>query len=408
MKALKFRWKICYDLIMLSREAFYKQKEACKMNENKVVKFSYEQLDRLCMDAFQKFGFNAKQAAIITDVLLTADMYGIQSHGMQRMVRYYKGIQKGTMKVDAKPEIVFETPVSAVVEGHDGMGQLNGHFAMELAIAKAKKAGVGIVSVRNSNHYGIAGYYAKMAAKEGMLGFSCTNSEAIMVPTFGRQAMIGSNPQAWCVPARPYDFLFDASTTVVTRGKLEMYNKLDQPLPDGWALDAQGEPTNDAAMVLDNIVHKNGGGIMPLGGNTETLGSHKGYGNGMVAEIFSSILSMGTTSESTMQNGKSGICHGFMAINLNAFGDGEAISQHLSEYLQKLRDSAKADGHDKIYTHGEKEILAMADRKANGIPVIDKTMTEVKDLCDYLDLDFADYFGEYQPPKAEGMFVGNY
>ena len=108
-----------------------------------------------------------------------------------------------------------------------------------------------------------------------------------MVPTFGRQAMIGSNPQAWCVPARPYDFLFDASTTVVTRGKLEMYNKLDQPLPDGWALDAQGEPTNDAAMVLDNIVHKNGGGIMPLGGNTETLGSHKGYGNGMVAEIFS-------------------------------------------------------------------------------------------------------------------------
>ena len=137
---------------MLSREAFYKQKEACKMNENKVVKFSYEQLDRLCMDAFQKFGFNAKQAAIITDVLLTADMYGIQSHGMQRMVRYYKGIQKGTMKVDAKPEIVFETPVSAVVDGHDGMGQLNAHFAMELAIAKAKKAGVGIVSVRNSNH----------------------------------------------------------------------------------------------------------------------------------------------------------------------------------------------------------------------------------------------------------------
>lgn len=346
MKALKFRRKICYDLIMLSREAFYKQKEACKMNENKVVKFSYEQLDRLCMDAFQKFGFNAKQASIITDVLLTADMYGIQSHGMQRMVRYYKGIQKGTMKVDAKPEIVFETPVSAVVDGHDGMGQLNGHFAMELAIAKAKKAGIGIVSVRNSNHYGIAGYYAKMAAKEGMLGFSCTNSEAIMVPTFGRQAMIGSNPQAWCVPARPYDFLFDASTTVVTRGKLEMYNKLDQPLPDGWALDAQGEPTNDAAMVLDNIVHKNGGGIMPLGGNTETLGSHKGYGNGMVAEIFSSILSMGTTSESTMQNGKSGICHGFMVINLNAFGDGEAISQHLSEYLQKLRDSAKANGHD--------------------------------------------------------------
>lgn len=135
---------MCYDLIMLSREAFYKQKEACKMNENKVVKFSYEQLDHLCMDAFQKFGFSEKQAAIITDVLLTADMYGIQSHGMQRMVRYYKGIQKGTMKVDAEPEVIFETPVSAVIDGHDGMGQLNGHFAMELAIKKPSRQAWGL------------------------------------------------------------------------------------------------------------------------------------------------------------------------------------------------------------------------------------------------------------------------
>lgn len=378
------------------------------MAEGKKVKFSYDKLNMLCMDAFQKLGFNEQKARIITDVLLTADLYGIQSHGMQRMVRYYKGIQKGTMKVDAEPEVIFETPISAVVDGHNGMGQLNGHFAMDLAIKKAKEVGVGIVTVRNSNHYGIAGYYAKMTAKENMLGFSCTNSEAIMVPTYASKAMIGSNPQAWCVPADPYDFLFDASTTVVTRGKLEMYNKLGKKLPDGWALDKDGQPTNNAGEVLSNIVGHVGGGIMPLGGNTEELGSHKGYGNGMVAEIFSSILSQGLTSDLVMKDGKAGTCHGFMAINLASFGEPEAIKKHFSEYLQALRDAPKAAGQERIYTHGEKEMAAIKDRKENGIPVIDKTMTEVYDLCQYLDLDFTKYFGDYVPPKADNMFTGNY
>ena len=137
--------------------------------------WKYDKLNELCNDAFQKFGFNAEEAKIISDVLLMSDRYGIESHGMQRMYRYYKSIQKGMIKVDAKPEVVFETPVSAVIEGNDGMGQVIGHKAMEMAIQKAKTTGVGIVSVRNSNHYGIAGYYAKMACKEGLMGFSCTN-----------------------------------------------------------------------------------------------------------------------------------------------------------------------------------------------------------------------------------------
>lgn len=284
-------------------------------------KWSYELLHGFCMDAFEKFGFTEAEANIIQDVLLTADLYGIESHGMQRMVRYHKCIEKGMIHVDAKPEVVFETPVSAVVDGHDGMGQLIGHFAMELAIEKAKKSGVGIVSARNSNHYGIAGYYANMACKEGLIGFSCTNSEAIMVPTFGRKAMIGSNPIACAMPAEPYNFFFDASTTVVTRGKLEMYNKAEKPLPEGWALDKDGHPSTNAPDVLANIVAKNGGGIMPLGGSTEKLGSHKGYGYGMLCEIFSSILSMGGTSNYCMTGGRGNICHGFMAINPAFFGD---------------------------------------------------------------------------------------
>ncbi len=370
--------------------------------------WSYETLCRFCMDAFQKFGFSEKEATIIRDVLLTSDLYGIESHGMQRMVRYHKCIEKGMIKIDAKPEVVFETPISAVIDAHDAMGQLVSHQAMEMAIAKAKAVGVGIVSVRNSNHYGIAGYYAKMACKEGLMGFSCTNSEAIMVPTNGRQAMLGSNPIACAFPAEPYDFFFDASTTVVTRGKLEMYNKMEKPLPEGWALDKNGHPSSNAPDVLANIVAKNGGGIMPLGGSGELLGSHKGYGYGMLCEIFSSILSMGGTSNYCMVDGRGNICHGFMAINPAYFGDPEAIKKHFSTYLQELRESPKADGASQIYTHGEKEAAAVKRIMENGIPVNDNTMVEVLELCEYLDLDFGAYFGEYRPPVKKDVFKGNY
>ncbi len=370
--------------------------------------WSYETLHRFCMDAFQAFGFSEEEATIIQDNLLTADLYGIESHGMQRMVRYHKGIENGMINPKAVPEIVFETPVTAVIDAHEGMGQLVGHKAMTLAIEKAKQSGIGIVSVRNSNHYGIAGYYANMACKEGLMGFSCTNSEAIMVPTYGRLAMLGSNPIACAFPAEPYNFFFDASTTVVTRGKLEIYNKLEKPLPEGWALDKDGHPSTDAPDVLGNIVKKNGGGIMPLGGSTEQLGSHKGYGYGMICEIFSSILSMGETSNYCMTGGKGRICHGFAAVNPAFFGDPAEIKAHFSTYLQELRDAPKAEGQERIYTHGEKEVAAVKDRMENGIPVNDNTMVEMLDLANYLKLDFASYFGDYLPPVREAVFKGNY
>lgn len=371
--------------------------------------WSFEMLDHFCHDVFRAFGFDEEETGIIDDVLLTADLYGIESHGMQRMVRYHKGIEKGTIHPHAKPEVVFESPVSAVVDGHSGMGQIIGHLAMNMAIEKARTTGVGIVSVRNSNHYGIAGYYAQMASSQGLIGFSCTNSEAIMVPTFSAKAMIGSNPIAVAVPAEPYPFLFDASTTVVTRGKLEMYNKASKPLPDGWALDQNGKPSNDAPLVLGNIVSKAGGGIMPLGGSEEISGSHKGYGNGMIAELFSSILSMGNTSDECCTfDDKTGICNGFAAIDPAAFGDPEAIKAHFSEYLQKLRDAPKAEGKERIYTHGEKEVFAEKERRANGIPVADGTMAELAALCGYLKLEFSSYFPGYELPKDSNFFTGNY
>ena len=359
-----------------------------------------EKLNAFCQDAFEGFGFTPEEASIIKDVLMMSDMYGIQSHGMQRVVRYHKGIEKGLININAKPEVVFETPVSAVIEGHDAMGQLVGHYAMELAIKKAKETGVGIVSARNSNHYGIAGYYANLALKEGLIGFSCTNSEAIMVPTFARKAMLGSNPIAFTMPAEPYNFFFDASTTVVTRGKLEMYNKLGKELPNGWALNKDGKASQDAAEVLGNISDHVGGGIMPLGGNTEQLGSHKGYGYGMLCEIFASIFSQGGTSNKCMTGGRSNICHGFMAINPAIFGNPEDVKKHFSTFLQELREAPKAEGADRIYTHGEKEAEAIEVCRKEGVPVIDKTVAELFDVCHLLKLDPKKYFGDYEPPKA--------
>ena len=373
------------------------------------VNWQYETLNKFCNDVFRTFGFSEEDSAVISDVLLTADLYGIESHGMQRMVRYHKGIEKGTIHVDERPEVVFETPVSATIEGHSAMGQIISKFAMDLAIEKAKKSGMAMVTVRNGNHFGIAGYYTKMACDEGLIGIACTNSEAIMVPTFGRQAMLGSNPIAIAAPADPYPFWFDASTSVVTRGKLEIYNKNGEPLPPVWALDAQGMPTTDAPDVLANIVGKNGGGIMPLGGASEKTGSHKGYGWGMVCELFSSILSMGNTSDECCTfDDKTGICHGFIVIDPAIFGDPAEIRTHLSEYLQKLRDSPVALDAERIWTHGEKEHFNELRLREEGIPVNDNTMVELANLCAYRDVDFGAYFEGYERPAGADFFEGDY
>ena len=359
------------------------------------VKIPYTKMKDFSHAVFSKFGFTEEESAIITDVLLTSDLYGIESHGVQRMVLYYKTIKNGRIHMDSHWEIVHETPLSAVIDNHFGVGQLVGHFAMTKAIEKAKEHGIGMISVRNSNHYGIAGYYAKMACDEGLIGISTTNSEAIMVPTYGRLAMLGSNPIAIAMPAEPYDFFFDASTTVVTRGKVEVYNKKGEPLPEGWTLNAQGLPSTDAPDILKNINEKRGGGILPLGGATEQYGGHKGYGYGMVAEIFASILSQGLTSNHIHIGATGGTCHSFIAINPNLFGDPEAIKAHFSTFLEELRQSPKAEGQTRIYTHGEKEVEASQRILAEGIPVNENTLREMKEICADLGVDMAHFLGEF-------------
>ena len=344
----------------------------------------YEELKQFCIKAFQGYGFSEEQSAQITDVLLDADLSGIESHGVQRLIRYHKEITGGLVTVNAKPEIVKETPISATIEGNDAMGQLLGVQAMDLAIEKAKKVGVGMVAVRNSNHYGIAGYYTKRAAENGLIGICMTNTEAIMVPTFGRQAMLGTNPIAFSMPASPVPFTFDAATTVVPRGKLEVYAKRDGVIKDGWALDENGHPSTDAARVLANIIGKTGGGILPLGGAGEETSGYKGYGFAMLCEICTAILSGGTTSNYIYKTpGKANICHFFMAIDHDVFSDKAQIEANLSKFMQELRDADKAEGQDRIYTHGEKEFESKQKVIANGVPVNDKTYAEMEMIAEY-------------------------
>lgn len=344
-----------------------------------------------CEEIFRRHGFDAEASRRIVDVVLTADLFGIESHGIQRMQRYHDSLVRGHVVVDAQPEIVFETKLSAVIDAGRTMGQTTAYAAMLMAIEKAKAHGFGAVTVRNCNHYGIAGYYARMAAREDMIGGSSTNTEAIAIPTFGKQAMLGTSPLALCMPADPYDFLYDAATTVVPRGKIEVYNKLGKELEPGWAADEYGQSCLDAAHVLDNINQKAFGGIFPLGGATMDTGSHKGYGLGIIAELFTGILAGGDTSPHVKNGGMGDTSFGFFALDYGMFGDKADIRARMSALLQELRDSAKADGQSRIYTHGEREMESMREKELHGIPASDKTVEELINIGRDMGVSFGDY-----------------
>ena len=360
-----------------------------------IYSLKYEDLKLFCEEAYRRFGFTKTESEIITDVLLLADLYGIDSHGTNRIVLYHDQIKAGFIDNQAVPEIVLETPISAVVDGKRGMGQLVANYATDLAIQKAKASGIGLVSVRNSNHYGIAGYYSLRACKEGFIGISMTNSKVAVTPTFGKTPMLGTNPFAFSFPAEPQPFNLDIATSVVPVGRVEVYKKLGRELPLGWGMNSDGVDDIDAARVLKDVLDGKSG-MHPLGGGTEEFGGHKGYGLSMMVEIFCSILSMGTTSNKTEQNGTAGICHFIAAIDPKLFGDPIAIRHHLETYLEEVRKSEKAVGQGRIYTHGEKEVEMYKKRSLTGIPVNDKTIIEMQTEARDLGMDFKQFFPDLE------------
>ena len=343
---------------------------------------------RACMERiFEKEGFSSEDARAIADVLMQADLFGIESHGAQRLMYYHRNIRSGSVNISARPEVLRETPVSALIDGHFGMGALVARFAMRTAIEKAKQSGVGMAVVRNSSHYGIAGYYTLMAEREGLAAFSMTNTGPIMVPTFGREMMLGTNPMAFCMPADPVPFWFDASTTVVTLGKVEVCQKRGRPMPQGWTIGPDGAPCTDAPRMNASILAGERGGILPLGGEGETHGGHKGYGLGIMVEALTGVLAQGMTSPQMCGAHGDHTCHFLLAFDPAMFGDPADIRARMSAYLAALRASEKMPGCARIYTPGEKAFEAMARRLREGVPVEENTLAEVRQIAGELGVE---------------------
>lgn len=365
------------------------------MSDPSVSRVQAEDLRQFCTEAFVKLGIPRRDAEITSDVLVAADLRGVDSHGVARLKRYVDGIRSGMMRPDAKPRVVHETPATAAIDADAGLGQPPAYWAMQMAIEKAKIVGAGFVAVRNSNHYGIAGYYAMMALEHDMIGISTTNADVLVVPTFGRNAMFGTNPIAMAAPAaseRP--FVLDMATSVVPRGKLEVYDRLGKPLPDGWATDEKGRGTNDPGRVLKNFASRAGGGLLPLGGEGELHSGHKGYGLALAVDILSAILPGAAYANlvyPSTPEGKplpSAIGHLCAALRIDGFRPVDQFKADMDDLIQRVKNSEKAEGADRIFIHGEKEFETHADREANGIPLNPKVAATLKSLGEELGVAY--------------------
>jgi len=341
------------------------------------------------IDVFTAIGVPKDDAAICADVLITADKFGIDSHGVNRLKPiYYDRIKIGIQKPVTNFEIIKEGPTTAVVDGHDGMGQVIAYRSMQMAINKAKKYGLGMVAVRNSTHYGIAGYYVKMAANNNMIGITGTNARPSVAPTFGVENMLGTNPLTFGIPTdEEFPFLLDCATSLSQRGKVEVYARINKPLPPGWVIDHNGDTCTDPHQVLDGLI-KGTMALTPLGGIGEDGAGYKGYGYCTVVEILSAALQAGSYLKMLSGFDAKGnkvpyhLGHFFMAIDIEAFTDVTSFKSITGDILRQLRNSQKMPGQDRIYTAGEKEYLAYLERKDKGVPVNREVLQELVTMRD--------------------------
>lgn len=357
-------------------------------------RFEAESLRKTVERIYDAYGFNSKQSSIIADSLIFTDLHGIESHGVQRLSMYDRKLQRGKVRVHAEPQIVRETPVSAVIDAHFSMGQLASTEAMELAIRKAESSGIGMVVVRNSNHYGAAGYYANLAAKHGLIGISMTNTTPGVLPLNAAQPFLGTNPIAFAVPATPHPFFFDAATSCVASGKVEIYAKKHKLLPATWVVDRQYRTVTDAEKAVPKLDAKTGEiGLVPLGGIDENTGAHKGYGFSLIIELLTGILAQGQTSDESKESDiNTALCHNFVALDPSLFADKHVIYQRFSAYLEEIRSLPAVPGRT-IYIHGDKEAIAYRDRLENGIPLYPQTVDEIHGILRRLNIKAP----EFQP-----------
>ncbi len=346
-------------------------------------------------DAFVGVGVPREDAEICTDVLLESDRRGIESHGCNRFKPIYiDRINCGIQNPVTNFEVIRETPTTAVVDGHDGMGQVIGYKAMKMAIEKAKKYGMGMVAVRNSCHYGIAGYYATMATKEGMIGITGTNARPSIAPTFGVENMLGTNPLTVGLPTdEEFPFVLDCATSISQRGKIEYYARLGKPTPAGYVIGRDGSALTDSDQILVDL-NTGHAALAPLGGIGEELAGYKGYGYATVVEVLSAALQSGNYLKMLSGIGENGekvpyhLGHFFIAIDTNAFMGVDAFKKTAGDIMRALRASAKAPGQDRIYTAGEKEWDVWQERKDSGVPINEAVQKEMSKVRDELKLDY--------------------
>jgi len=343
----------------------------------------FETLERFMVDVFRGVGVPEQDARTCADVLISADRMGIDSHGVNRLKpTYYDRIKAGIQSPVTKFEIVRETHTTAVIDGHHGMGHVIAKRAMETCITKAREHGMAMVAVRNSTHYGIAGYYALMAAEEDMIGVTGTNARPSVAPTHGVENMLGTNPLTFAFPTdEGFPFLLDAATSITQRGKIEVKARRGEPVPEGLVIDRHGKPMTDPDEILGALV-RGEASLLPLGGPDEETGGHKGYGYSTVVEVLSSALQGGAFLRAiTGVN----VGHFFMAFDISAFTEPEEFKRTAGDIMRSLRSSRRMPGRERIYTPGEKEHLTRLERK--GTPISESLRAELAQMRDELGLE---------------------
>jgi LDH2 family malate/lactate/ureidoglycolate dehydrogenase len=352
-------------------------------------------LEAFMGDALVAAGVPLEDARIIGEVLLESDRRGIDSHGIGRLKPIYiDRIRDGILSPKTTMEVVRERKTTAVLDGHNGMGHVIAKRAMAMAIEKAKDHGMGMLAVRNSTHYGIAGYYATMATQAGMIGITGTNARPSIAPTFGVENMLGTNPLTIGIPTdEAFPFVLDCATSITQRGKIEHYERMGKTLPPGWVIDEEGHTSTDAAQVLMDLT-KGKAALTPLGGIGEDGGGYKGYGYATVVEILSAALQDGAYLK--MLNGfdEAGkkipypLGHFFIAIAVDEFIDLPRFQAITGDILRQLRASKKAPGCDQIFTPGEKEHLIWQLRREKGCPVPPALQKDMATLRDWYGLPY--------------------
>ncbi|OQY33183.1 MAG: lactate dehydrogenase [Spirochaetaceae bacterium 4572_59] len=355
----------------------------------------FDVLESFMKQVLLKSGLPEADADTVTDVLIESDKRGIDSHGIGRLKPIYiDRLDAKTQKPVTKVDIIKETETTAVLDANNGMGHVVAKQAMQMAIDKAKKNGIAMVTVRNSTHYGIAGYYTSMATKAGMVGLTGTNARPSIAPTFGVENMLGTNPLTIGLPTdEEFDFNLDCATSVSQRGKLEVYGRAGKDLPEGWVIGSDGKTRTDTQQVLVDLT-KGKAALAPLGGIGDLTAGFKGFGYSTVVEVLSAALQDGHFMKELNgvdENGKKKpilLGHFFIAINTEAFLGEDLFRKIAGTIMRNLRDSKKAPGEERIYTAGEKEYLAWQYRKDHGCPVPVVLQNQMTELRDRWNLDF--------------------